>query len=140
MTINHLSPVLSGPNVPMIDVLLGMVADRSNPTDQTTPPTTTNRPDRRNAPTISYSIHGQAVLLNHWKTLVTSLVLFRPCSPMELGAILTTEKSPYPWRPMMGFKAPLQKVAHPCRFLAIFTDLFRFARHQSFTYLVYDVL
>jgi hypothetical protein len=40
----------------------------------------------------------------------------------------------------MGFKAPLQKVEHPRRFLAIFTDLFRFARHQSFMYLVYDVL
>ena len=40
----------------------------------------------------------------------------------------------------MGFKAPLQKVEHPCRFLAIFTDLFRFARHQSFMYLIYDVL
>ena len=31
----------------------------------------------------------------------------------------------------MGFQAPLQKVEHPCRFLAIFTNLFRFARHDS---------
>jgi hypothetical protein len=55
------------PNVPMIDALLGMVTDRSNPTDQTMPPATANRPDRRNVPTIAYGIQGPTVLLNHWE-------------------------------------------------------------------------
>ena len=54
------------PSGPMIDALLGMVTDRSNPTDQTTPPTTTDRPDRRN-PTIAYRMQGPTVLVNQWE-------------------------------------------------------------------------
>ena len=34
-------------------------------------------------PTISYSIQGQAVLLNHWEDPRYFTVLFRPCSPTE---------------------------------------------------------
>src|ERR1700735_1805330 len=54
------------PSGPMIDALLGIVTDRSNPTDQTTPPTTTDRPDRRN-PTIAYRMQGPTVLVNQWE-------------------------------------------------------------------------
>jgi hypothetical protein len=39
----------------------------------------------------------------------------------------------------MGFKAP-HKVEQPYPFLVIFTDLFRFAGHKTFMYLLYDVL
>ena len=54
------------PSGPMIDALLGIVTDRSNPTNQTTPPTTTDRPDRRN-PTIAYRMQGPTVLVNQWE-------------------------------------------------------------------------
>ena len=82
------------PNVPMIDALLGMVANRSNPTDQTIPPTTTNCPDQRNMPTISYSIQGQAVLLNHWEDPRYFTGAFPTLFPRGTGGHLDNREAP----------------------------------------------
>jgi hypothetical protein len=82
------------PNVPMIDALLGMVANTSSPTDQTMPPTTANRPDRRNVPTISYSIQGQAVLLNHWEDPRYFTGAFPTLFPNGIGGHLDNREIP----------------------------------------------
>ena len=73
---------------------------------------------------------GHAAFVNYYGLKGHTIVL-----PQDPGPLLNVLSSSD-----LRLKAPFQKVEHPCRFLAIFTDLFRFARHQSFKYLIYDVL
>jgi hypothetical protein len=134
------------PNARIIDTLLAVVADNRHQTDERALPTgdtiDTQRHKRRDIPTISYAVHGQFALINNWEHSYYFTSAFPTLFPKGIGGHQDQRSVPVS---LMAF-AEWTLNHHSRRHVVLidfndpFIDFYRFARHKTFMYLIYDVI
>jgi hypothetical protein len=138
------------PNICALDALFSVVTNRHTPSREVTSARESERNtqllDHRNIPVVSYTIRGEATLMDHWTDPHYFMAAFPTCFRQGSGAISMSELSRCHLAllptglcvtTVEGRSLSLQYfLADACAS----TYSSRFARHKTFMYLLYDVI